>query len=209
MEERISHLGATNDSPTPLGQATVLSATVGTGSNVDLVWDLGDGTVDTGARISHQYKELGVYTAVVTASSETRFECTEITDLLPMDRTRGIMLWDWGPTVEEVDLYLRNRTDREVPAELTLSFYRRRQKWKEGHGGKKPAHVAGPANRMEWGSDTTIERFRPVAGTGAGIAETAQSGGSQVPFPVSELLYLYEQPAFRGGSGQEARRGAP
>jgi len=103
--------------------------------------------------------------AVVTASSETRFECTEMTDALPMDVTRGIMLWDWGKTVEEVELYLRNETDQDLPVELTLSFYQNAQKWKEGHGGTKPAHVSGPANRMEWGNDTTVERFRPVART--------------------------------------------
>jgi PKD repeat protein len=67
--EPISGLSAINDSPTVLGETTILSATVISGTNVAYKWDLGDGIPGTGALISHIYPNLGVYTATVTASN--------------------------------------------------------------------------------------------------------------------------------------------
>ncbi len=43
-EEPIIGLQATNDSPTVLGNATTLTATIQTGTNVTFTWDFGDGT---------------------------------------------------------------------------------------------------------------------------------------------------------------------
>jgi PKD repeat protein len=63
----ISGLTASNDSPTLVGIATQLTATVSSGSNVTYVWDLGDGNSDNGAEITHQYTAPGTYTATVTA----------------------------------------------------------------------------------------------------------------------------------------------
>ncbi len=65
----IGGLTAENDSPTTLGQATQLTATVTSGSNVTYTWDLGDGTVLVGPIFAHIYPAAGVYTAVVTASN--------------------------------------------------------------------------------------------------------------------------------------------
>ena len=102
--------------------------------------------------------------AAVTATSESYFECTELTDFLPLDNcTRGIMLWNWGAKVEEVQLYLMNENSAEVPIDLTLSLYQSPKKWKEPNAGKKPPHIKGPANRMEWGNDNTIAKFQTIA----------------------------------------------
>jgi len=102
--------------------------------------------------------------ATVTTTSESHFECTELTDFLPLDNcTRGIMLWDWGDKLEEVKLYLMNENSTEVPIDLTLSLYRSSEKWKEPSAGQKPPHIKGPANRMEWGNDNTIAKFQTVA----------------------------------------------
>lgn len=68
-EEPISGLTAVNNSPTALGETTMLSATVLSGTNVAYAWDLGDGALDTGEAVNHIYPEAGVYTAVVTASN--------------------------------------------------------------------------------------------------------------------------------------------
>jgi uncharacterized repeat protein (TIGR01451 family) len=62
-------LVATNDSPTPLGQATTLTATITAGSNVAYVWNFGDGMPGSGSPVIHVYPATGLYTAVVTASN--------------------------------------------------------------------------------------------------------------------------------------------
>jgi uncharacterized repeat protein (TIGR01451 family) len=65
----IVDLIATNDSPTPLGSATTLTATVTAGSNVIYTWAFGDGDTGSGAVVTHTYAAVRDYTAVVTASN--------------------------------------------------------------------------------------------------------------------------------------------
>ena len=65
----IDGLQAMNSSPTAIGEATVLTATVAAGSVASYNWDLGDGQGGNGAVISHIYPAVGVYTAVVTATN--------------------------------------------------------------------------------------------------------------------------------------------
>jgi PKD repeat protein len=69
VAEPINGLHAVSDSPTVLGQATALTATVVSGSRVTYTWDLGDGATGSGALVTHTYPALGPYTAVVTASN--------------------------------------------------------------------------------------------------------------------------------------------
>jgi uncharacterized repeat protein (TIGR01451 family) len=69
VEESIAGLYATNDSPTLLGNATTLTATVTAGSNVSYDWAFGDGTSGTGSAVEHVYPNGGCYIAVVTASN--------------------------------------------------------------------------------------------------------------------------------------------
>lgn len=72
----VSGLTATNDSPTELGSATVLTATIAGGTNVQYLWDFDDdGTIDdtspAGAgnvySVSFTYPAVGTYVATVTA----------------------------------------------------------------------------------------------------------------------------------------------
>ncbi len=65
----ITGLTVVNDSPTPQGGTTILSAAVTSGSSVNYTWDLGDGTVANGPSVTHIYPMAGVFTAVVTASN--------------------------------------------------------------------------------------------------------------------------------------------
>jgi uncharacterized repeat protein (TIGR01451 family) len=65
----VAGLAASNDGPTPLGQTTILSATITSGTNVSYTWALGDGEFQAGPVVAHTYPALGVYTAVVTASN--------------------------------------------------------------------------------------------------------------------------------------------
>src|SRR5574340_424890 len=62
-------LNAVNDSPTVLGQATTLTATVTSGTGVSYTWAFGDGETGNGAVVSHTYPAVGIYTAVVTANN--------------------------------------------------------------------------------------------------------------------------------------------
>ena len=56
-----------SDSPTRLGGATTLTASIAAGSNVLFDWDYGDGAVGSGAVLSHTYAAGGTYTASVVA----------------------------------------------------------------------------------------------------------------------------------------------
>jgi uncharacterized repeat protein (TIGR01451 family) len=67
--EPVAGLAAGSDSPTALGQATHLTATINSGTEVSYLWDLGDGSSASGPAVSHIYPAPGVYTAVVTASN--------------------------------------------------------------------------------------------------------------------------------------------
>ena len=65
----IRGLAAFNDGPTPLGAATMLSATLSAGSNVVFAWNFGDNVNASGTAVTHTYAAPGVYTATVTASN--------------------------------------------------------------------------------------------------------------------------------------------
>jgi alkaline phosphatase len=65
----VAGLAATNNSPTPVGHATTLTATVTAGSNVGYTWAFGDGAFGGGAVVSHTYSGGRAFTAVVTASN--------------------------------------------------------------------------------------------------------------------------------------------
>ncbi len=70
-DEPIAGLSVVNDSPTELGQATTLTATVTAGSNITYSWTFGDGQTGSGAVVTHTYEAVDIYTAVVTASNAT------------------------------------------------------------------------------------------------------------------------------------------
>lgn len=68
-EAPIGGLAAWNDGPTVLGRPTLFVATVVSGTNVEYVWDLGDGGRGEGAEVTHTYGAAGRYTATVEASN--------------------------------------------------------------------------------------------------------------------------------------------
>jgi subtilisin-like proprotein convertase family protein/PKD repeat protein len=68
--EAITGLTAVNDSPTALGEATILTATVAGGGDVIYTWHLGDGTLAGGSVVQHVYPTDGFYAAVVTATNK-------------------------------------------------------------------------------------------------------------------------------------------
>jgi len=68
-EVPIAGLVASNDSPTELGSATAITATITAGSNVTYIWAFGDGNIGSGAVVTYTYPDVGGYTAIVTASN--------------------------------------------------------------------------------------------------------------------------------------------
>jgi uncharacterized repeat protein (TIGR01451 family) len=69
IQRAITGLTAVNDGPTPLGMATTLTATVSDGTDINYIWDFGDGVTGIGPVVSHVYPAGGIYTAVVTATN--------------------------------------------------------------------------------------------------------------------------------------------
>ena len=70
--------------------------------------------------------------ARVTATSEETFGAAEPDDWLPLDRLRGMILYDWpaaGP-LRTVSLHLRNRADQPRRLQLSLSRYAREAAWR-------------------------------------------------------------------------------
>ena len=77
--ESIDGLTINNNSPTPLGSSTTLSATVSAGSNIIYTWDFGDGTTGSGPVVNYIYPAPGVFTAVVTGSNLTSVDSATAT----------------------------------------------------------------------------------------------------------------------------------
>jgi PKD repeat protein len=87
VDEIITGLLAVDDSPTVLGKATMLTATVTAGSHVQYLWALGDGGWGVGPVVTHTYPAAQVYTAVVTASnSVSAFTATARVEIEPRSR---------------------------------------------------------------------------------------------------------------------------
>lgn len=68
-EEPITHLSATNNGPIASGRTAVLTATIGSGTNVAYQWNFGDGVMGSKAVADHIYVKPGSYTAIVTATN--------------------------------------------------------------------------------------------------------------------------------------------
>jgi PKD repeat protein len=94
----ITGLSAANNSPTNIGSSTNLMASVTSGTNINYTWDFGDGTTGSGANTSHTYPDIGMYTAVVTASNSVS-TLTATTDVNIIDiAITGLTADNDGPT---------------------------------------------------------------------------------------------------------------
>jgi hypothetical protein len=67
--EVTTDLVVSNDSPTPLGHATTMTAGVAPGRDATFTWDFGDTHTGSGSTVTHTYAAAGTYTVVVTASN--------------------------------------------------------------------------------------------------------------------------------------------
>ena len=126
-------------------------------------------------------------TASVSASSEKTFGATHLHDWLPLDRPRGVMLWDWPRELREVHFYLRNESAKPRPLSLELAYYQAQRRWKHPDERRPPISLA-PGNRMEWGNMDRPVAFRPVVRASA-IAPAHFEGWLRFAFerPVSMI----------------------
>jgi hypothetical protein len=62
-------LAVSYNGPKQPGEIVTFMAYAPTGSNVDYLWNLGDGVIRSGATVTHAYNAVDSYTAVVTASN--------------------------------------------------------------------------------------------------------------------------------------------
>jgi hypothetical protein len=134
--------------------------------------------------------------AQVTATSEELYECARLADFLPLDTMRrGVILMDWGPELREVQLFLRNETDADLPVELELGFWGRATRWKPNvpyRGKPHPDHAGRRRNRAEWDEDKTLANCRPVA-TAKTVLPPRFTGWAVFPFS-SELRLAPKDP---------------
>ena len=69
IDRPITGLSAASSERTHLGSSTMFTATILDGSNVEYLWEFGDGNSDAGANPTHSYAAVGSYTATVRATN--------------------------------------------------------------------------------------------------------------------------------------------
>ncbi|MBI2299133.1 MAG: FAD-dependent oxidoreductase [Armatimonadetes bacterium] len=112
--------------------------------------------------------------AVASATSECRHGVEEPDDWLPLDRPRGVQLWDWCPRLDSVELYLRNETGEPVELDLCVAQHVPEHPWREEHSRRGFAYEK-VGNRMEWGDDNRVAAFAP-AGDGRAVVPAGCDG---------------------------------
>ena len=90
--------------------------------------------------------------AALTASSETVFNDQRLDGWLPLDRPRGLVLYDWPTRPRRVELFLRNKSDCGKTIRLQLLRAGSQHKWK--------THEEFTAWRWR---DYRVERFAKIA----------------------------------------------
>jgi PKD repeat protein len=93
-------LQAANDSPTPLGSPTALTATLTFTPSAEFTytWAFGDGNSRQGAVVTHTYPYSGVYTTVVTASKGISDWLTAATTVTVEEVISGLSAINDSPT---------------------------------------------------------------------------------------------------------------
>lgn len=100
-------------------------------------------------------------TAEITADSFVPFGVPETEDFLPLDRVRGVMLWDWRERLDSFSCYLKNENNNAVTLKAILRLFSPKVKYKENNQNKKFKYF-NKHNHMEWGVDDTRECFEIV-----------------------------------------------
>jgi len=118
--------------------------------------------------------------ATVTADSFAPFGVKETSDFLPMDKVRGVMLWDWKERLDSFSCYLKNTNNKEVSLTATLRLFEPDVKYKE-NSQKKNFKYFNMHNQMEWGVDDTCDNFRKIKEVKVDI-QSNYEGWINIPF---------------------------
>jgi len=102
--------------------------------------------------------------ATVTADSFVPFGVPETEDYFPLDKPRGVMLWDWESRLDTFSCRLKNISGADGEITATLKVYEPESKCKfEKDQGKKFSYrPKSHINHVEWGVDDSLERFKTV-----------------------------------------------
>jgi hypothetical protein len=117
-EYEIMGLVATNNSPTLLGDITMMTATITLGTGVTYDWDFGDSATDSGAVVSHVYGTAGVFEAEVTASNAVNM-VKQLTFVTIYEET---ILSPGGDMVVTSDGVVTLETPAEITRTITLTY---------------------------------------------------------------------------------------
>jgi len=191
-ETAIAGLTASNNSPTVLGEATTLNASITEGNNVSYNWNFGDGTTGTGSTVNHTYNAVGNYTAIVTASNLINVvtATTNVTiNPKPDVAIAGLTISNDGPT----QLGSRTSFEASVTAGTNVSY-----SWNFGDGTSStgtasPQHTYGAvgvytvtvraSNSQGSSSATTIVTVEDVPITGLNATNSSPASvGNAVTF---------------------------
>lgn len=99
--------------------------------------------------------------AQVSADTEVPFGVTAFDGFVPLDRPRGVMLWDWCGRLDTFSCYLKNTSAQERTVNAQLRLFTPEIKRKHSEDNKRFSYFRAH-NQMEWGVDDTCSRFEPV-----------------------------------------------
>ena len=101
--------------------------------------------------------------AKVTADSFIAYGVDETDDFIPLDRPRGVMLWDWCDRIDNFNCYIKNTNSTPVTLNATVKVYRPEHKYKlEKDQALKFSYRKGKGNHVEWGVDDSVSAFEEV-----------------------------------------------
>ena len=120
--------------------------------------------------------------ATVTADSFIPFGVGESDEFLPLDKSRGVMLWDWKEKLDSFYCYLKNETDKPVSLKAHLRVYIPENKYKLEKDQKlRFSYRRGKGNHVEWGVDDSLERFVEIKEVSI-ILPKGFCGWAEIPF---------------------------
>ena len=99
--------------------------------------------------------------ATVTADSFVPYGVANTEKFLPLDKIRGVMLWDWCSRLDTFSCYLKNENSTEKQMKARLRIFVPENKRKESGQTKKFSYF-NVSNQMEWGVDDKYDNFKTV-----------------------------------------------
>ncbi len=184
----ISNLSAINDSPTPLGNVTSLTATIATGSNINYQWNFGNGAIGYGKEVTYTYATVGFYTALVTASNSV----SVVTATTPITIFGALPLANPGPNqsvTTGAEVTLDGSGSFALPGHRPLTYF-----WQQ-LGGTPVVLNSYTISRPTFSSPTapTILTFTLVVTDAMNLASDPAQVQIDVRFKYSIYLPLLER----------------